>query len=494
MYYKFGLTVKGESAQMDEAVIMYCTDLSKAIGARCVSFQEGAIPEKVGFSSVSIDSRTVLPGALFVALVGEVQDGHRYVRAAFETGAVAAMVARSRWEDPDQKLAEIGRELQGIFLVVEDTLKGLQESAASYLAQFPGLLKIGITGSSGKTTTKEIAGAMIGQEKRVVMNQGNLNSETGLPLSIFKVRSDHEVGIFEMGMNRKGEIGELAQVLKPHIALITNIGSAHIGFFGTKQGIAEEKKAVFSQFSGNEIAIIPADDPCKAFLAEGIRGRVAFYDSQVEELGAVRNQGIEGFEMIWDGVLVHFSLPGLHNLRNALAAAAIAKEVPVSSQAIRAGLESVKGLFGRSEILSGPVTVLRDCYNANPESMIRVIELCDTLDWSGRRIYVIGSMLELGTESQAAHEEIGRHLASSEADMVCLYGEETQAIVQVLETAQVPFRYTATMDELAGFLSRFIRSGDLVLLKGSRGCALEQLTDVLLAAGAGPIAAVKGGA
>jgi UDP-N-acetylmuramoyl-tripeptide--D-alanyl-D-alanine ligase len=487
----------GEDKSMDrdkskDKSAIWCTDLSSAIGAALVSFQKDTSLESV--SSVSIDSRAVLPGALFVALAGAVQDGHRYVRSAFEAGAVAAMIARSRWEDPSQKLAETGREFQGIFLVVEDTLKGLQKAAAYYLAQFPRLLKIGITGSSGKTTTKEIAVAMIGQEKSVVMNQGNLNSETGLPLSIFEIRPYHEVGIFEMGMNRKGEIGELAQVLKPHIALITNIGSAHIGFFGTKQGIAEEKKAVFSQFSGNEIAFIPADDPYRDFLAAGVQGRAVFYGSQLKEVGPVRDQGLQGFELVWDGVPVQVGLPGTHNLQNVLAAAAIAREVPVSAEAIRKGLESITGLFGRSEILRGSSTVIRDCYNANPESMMAALCMCDGLEHLGRRIYVIGSMLELGIESQAAHERIGQYLASSKADMVCLYGSETQAIAQVLQAAQVPFRYTDTMDELAGFLSRFIQPGDLVLLKGSRGCALEQLTDVVMAVGYEAVAATKGGA
>lgn len=488
----------GEDTAQDKTVIMHCTDLSRALKAQFISFREGVADDKGAVSSVSIDSRTLLPGALFVALIGAVQDGHRYIQAAFEAGAAAAMIARSRWEDPQSELAEIARKFYGILLVVEDTLKGLQEAAAYYLDRFPRLLKIGITGSSGKTTTKEILGAMIRHEKTVVMNQGNFNSETGLPLSVFMVRSSHEVGIFELGMNRHGEIEEITGVLKPHIALITNIGSAHIGFFGSKQVIAEEKKAIFSKFSGNECALIPADDPYRDFLAAGVRGRVMLYGlSMMEALGEVRDRGIGGFELVWDGVPVRCGLPGAHNLQNILAAAAIAGAVPISSRAIRAGLEAVKGLFGRTEILRGPVTVIQDCYNANPESMTAAIGMCDDLDEVGRRIYVIGSMLELGDRSQEAHRMIGRRLASSKADLVCLYGEETKAALEALQSLEgrdhkAPFFHTTRMDELSAFLSGFIRSGDVVLLKGSRTCALERLTEGLMAAAGSETPAAKG--
>jgi UDP-N-acetylmuramoyl-tripeptide--D-alanyl-D-alanine ligase len=403
------------------------------------------------------------------------------------------MVARSRIEDPALEIVQRAQEAQGVLLVVEDTLGGLQQAAAYYLAQFPRLLRIGITGSSGKTTTKEIAAAIIGRERSVVMNQGNLNSETGLPLSVFKVRPHHQVGIFEMGMNRPGEIGELAQVLKPHIALITNIGSAHIGILGSKQAIAQEKKRIFSAFSGNERALIPEDDPHRDFLAAGIKGTVCFYGPQVfRELADLHDRGLEGIDLRWEDMPVHCPLSGKHNIRNLLAALAIAQEVPVSSQAIRGGLESVQALFGRSEILRGPVTVIRDCYNASPESMQEAIGFCDNLDWQGRRIYVIGSMLELGSASLEAHAEIGRVLAASKADWICFVGSETRGAVAALEQAlrrngqgeagRVGFYYTDSLTSLSQVLADQIQPGDLVLLKGSRACGLERLTPVVTGA------------
>jgi UDP-N-acetylmuramoyl-tripeptide--D-alanyl-D-alanine ligase len=371
-----------------------------------------------------------------------------------------------------------------VLVVVKDTLRGLQDAAAFYLGKFPRLLRVSITGSTGKTTTKEIAAAMIGIERKTVTNAGNLNSETGLPLSIFNVREEHEVGIFEAGMNRRGEIGELAQVLKPHIALITNIGSAHIGILGARTLIAEEKKDIFSCFTGTETALIPAGDEYTDFLARDVRGKVFFYGpEEFPELGEVRDLGLEGAEINWDGEKVRFGLPGRFNLKNVLAAAAIARTIPVSSASIRRGLESMKPIFGRGEILKGKTTVIRDCYNSNPESLEAALEFCDNLSWPGRRLYVIGAMFELGQEAEGAHRNMGRILSDSIAEKIFLYGAETEAAAAVLASREIPFFYTDSMEDLRRVLEDYIRPGDLVLLKGSRGCALEQLTPALLGTG-----------
>jgi UDP-N-acetylmuramoyl-tripeptide--D-alanyl-D-alanine ligase len=413
------------------------------------------------------------------------------VEAAFKGGAVCALVEEARLREETLRLAESAEKYGRALVAVKNTLKALQDAAAAYLEKFSGLLKIGISGSAGKTTTKEICAAIIGREKNVVMNQGNLNSETGLPLSVFEVRSCHEVGVFELGMNRRGEIAELARVLKPCIALITNIGSAHIGLIGGKAGIAEEKKNIFAEFSGVETALIPGDDEYRDFLAEGIKGKVCFYG--LDGVALSRDLGLSGSEITWAGEKVRLALPGKHNVRNALAAAAIAREVPVSDRAIREGIASVKALFGRSEILEGRVTLIRDCYNANPESTAGVLAFCDDLEYEGRKIYVIGSMLELGEDSGEAHRELGRLLASSRADKVFLYGEETEEAAAEMEAFHVdpktgrnggvPFSHTNSMACLARELGAFVREGDLVLLKGSRGCALEGLTEILLGGG-----------
>jgi UDP-N-acetylmuramoyl-tripeptide--D-alanyl-D-alanine ligase len=400
------------------------------------------------------------------------------VESAFKAGAVCALVEAS-------KLGELGLEEQArrygaSLIVVENTLRALQEAAAAYLDAFPRLAICGLTGSSGKTTTKEIAAAMAGRERPVVMNPLNLNSETGLPLAVFEVRDFHRAGIFEMGMNRPGEISELARVLRPHIALITNIGISHVGKIGSLQGIAFEKKQIFSCLKEDDIALIPAAGEFRRFLAEGLKGIPRFYGPEsFEELGPVRNLGLLGSEITWAGEKVRFALPGKHNLADALAAIAMVRELGVGDRAVREGLESVRPLFGRSEILKGEVTLIRDCYNANPESTAAAISFCDDLEYPGRKVYVLGSMLELGEDSAAAHRDLGSALARSAADRVFLYGEEMEEAAAELErTAAAGCFHTNNMEELAALLKDYVRPGDLILLKGSRGCALERLTPV----------------
>jgi UDP-N-acetylmuramoyl-tripeptide--D-alanyl-D-alanine ligase len=483
---------------VDSDFLLSYTQLNAALGARIVFFASGG---NGGFSSVCVDSREAKPGSLFVALKGASRDGRRYVEAAFRAGAAAALVSVSSLADGD--LERVAARAGAVLIVVENTLRGLQDIARLYLDRFPNLLKIAITGSSGKTTTKEIAAAMIGCERNVVYNSGNLNSETGLPLSVFRIRPEHQVGIFEMGMNRAGEIAELARLLRPHIALVTNIGSAHIGILGSIAAILYEKKQVYCEFTGTETALIPEDDEYRDELARDVPGKIVFYGpAHLEELDKIKDMGLEGTELTWEGISVRFALPGRHNLKDALAAAAIAKAAGVSAAAIRRGLESARPLFGRSEILRGRIpgkggvlTLIRDCYNANPDSTSRAIAFCEGLDWPGRKVYVAGSMLELGDASRAAHETMGRELAASGADMVFLYGRETEAAAEVMARTggrKFPLFYTDDMESLASSLADYVRDGDLVLLKGSRGCALEQLTDVLIADTAGECAAGEG--
>ena len=470
-------------------------NLAEVLGGRLFNWEGEQTASRGigGFSSVCIDSRAALPGALFVALEGSAQDGHLFVEDAFRSGASGAMVAFSALDDSSLGLLGLAKKWNRVLVAAEDTLKGLQDAASAYLQRFSKLVRIGITGSSGKTTTKEIAAAIIGREKQVVMNEGNLNSDSGLPLSIFRVRSHHEVGIFEAGMNRKGEIAELAKVLNPDIALITNINSAHIGILGSMEAIAEEKKNIFSQFKGTNTALIPEDEKFRDFLSEGVRGRTVFYGPlSLPELCAVKDLGLNGTEITWEGETVRFGLPGKFNLRNAFAAAAIAMELPVSACSVREGIESVKPLFGRGEIFHGRSTLIRDCYNSNPESAGNVLDYCDSLDWPGRKVYVMGSMLELGGISQEAHASLGRRLIESRGDMVFLYGDEMKIAAEAMESCSqdgirsgnsecgIPFFFSSDIDELSRALKEYLKEGDLVLLKGSRGCALESLTGIVI--------------
>ena len=454
--------------------LMSFGELARALGCRLFSFSSS---DNNGFSSVAIDSRAVKQGSLFFALEGSSYDGHSFVINAFNAGASGAVVEESKIKTFD--LESIAKKTGKDLIAVTNTLKGLQDSARVHLEKFKKIKKVGITGSNGKSTTKEIAAAIISAEKMTVMNKGNLNSDLGLPLSVFGVNETHEVGVFELGMNRTNEISEIANVLKPNVASITNIGSAHIEFFGSKDKIFNEKKCIFNFLGKDDIALIPEDDEYAEKLSANINGTVKFYGQKsFKELEGTRSLGLEGTEIIWAGEKINFALPGKHSFDDAIAAIAIAKEIPVSDKAIKQGLESVKPLFGRLEILKGRVTVIEDCYNANPESTSKAIEFCDSVEWAGRKVYVIADMLELGETSRRAHERIGSQLSESKADAVFLFGKEIETAVPFI--ANKKCFYTDNIEELTAAIDSFVRQGDIILLKGSRARALERLSPVLI--------------
>ena len=250
-------------------------------------------------------------------------------------------------------------------------------------------------------------------------NEGNLNSETGLPLSVFNIRDEHEWAVFEMGMNRRGEIRELAQVLKPNIAIITNIGSAHIGNLGTKDLIAEEKKSIFSFFETSSIAIIPVFDEYSEYLQINTKGQIVLYGNyETLQIRAVKDRGLEGSVFLMEDQEISFPLYGSFNFLNALAALHCAKIAGLAINEIKRGLEELRPSFGRAEIFNGEIAIVQDCYNANPESMNASIEYFETLHWEGRKILVLADMLELGFDSEIQHRLVGKKLKSLSFGMI----------------------------------------------------------------------------
>jgi len=461
----------------DDAVLYSAADAAAAVGGILVGDARAPIARVVS------DSRKAGPRSLYVALPGERVDGHDYVKAAFEAGASCVFARADRRAAVETVLGPLGAGASIVY--VEDALAALQTLARDYRRRFPSLLRIGITGSSGKTTTKECAAAAIGRGRSVVLNPGNLNSDIGLPLSVFSIRASHEVGVFEMGMNRIGEMGELATVYEPDVALVTNVGTAHVGVVGSRDRIAEEKKSIFSLFDGRQAGFVWEDDDYNAFLKKDVRGEMRdFGPRSTSGFKGARELGLDGYEIDWEGVHFRFPLPGSHNLLDAIAAMALASRAGSSPADIAAGLSSVAPLFGRSEILRGEATVVRDCYNANPDSVEAAVELCDSVSWTGRRAYVLGSMLELGSESEAAHRRIGAAAGRSAAQALFFFGEETRPAFE--EARLAGFRglvvFETDFDRLRGSVEAYVRPGDLVLLKASRGMELERLSDSLVPA------------
>ncbi len=442
------------------------------------------------FTSVVTDSRMVKKDSLFVPLIGEKQDGHSYIPQAIEKGASVVFIALANYERDSSFFVELSKQAPSVaFVGVENTLHALQAAAARYVEQFPGLIKIGITGSSGKTTTKEIACALLSQKYSVIANEGNLNSETGLPLSVFKIRPEHKVGLFEMGMNRKDEMKEIAAVLKPRFAVITNIGTAHVGILGSRQAIAEEKSHIFDHFSGFGSAFIPKDDDFASFLADQVEGKVVFYgDGLPENIRFVKDRGLEGTDFTIDGKSVTLRLPGRYNYKNALAAISLAQLLSVSTDEIIAGFAALKPLFGRSELLcdeKSGIRIVQDCYNANPDSMEKAIGLLSSDD-TGNHFLALGDMLELGESSLEAHRSVIREALSSGSTLLLL-GPQMAAALRSMEgqeglgkVVSYPDSSDDSIGKAAAYLKTKMGRGDVLLIKASRGMALERLSSSLM--------------
>jgi UDP-N-acetylmuramoyl-tripeptide--D-alanyl-D-alanine ligase len=272
-------------------------------------------------------------------------------------------------------------------------------------------------------------------------------------------------------------MGVLADLVRPDHALITNVGSAHIGLLGTKEEIAKEKKKIFAHFSGSQTAYLNEAESFAGFLSEGIWGKVVFFGPKSTKVLGSESLGLDGTLIHWEGSRIRFPLFGPYNLANALGAVAVARELGVPVSEIRDGLQSVKPLFGRSQIIRGPVTVVFDCYNANPDSMLRALSFIEELEWRGRKIAVLGGMRELGAQSAAAHRALGIRLSESSLDSVLLFGEEMGEAWNRISGSPLAARsmWTADYDALAARARELLREGDLVLIKGSRSVELERL-------------------
>ena len=486
----------------NSAILLNAAQILEAVNGAELLFTPLSAAARQGFVLAATDSRNVTPGSLFVPLVGTMQDGHRYIAEASDAGASVVFVEKSRARENAAQLKALYKKNGTLFFAVDHTLYAFQEAAAFYAAQFPSLCKIGVTGSSGKTTVKEMLAAIFSVRGETVKNEGNLNSETGLPLSVFNIRARHRFGVFEMGMNRRNEIRELAGILRPSLALITNIGTAHVGILGSRREIAEEKKNIFFYFDGSCTGFVPASDDFASLLADIPAGKIVFYGSRQKKLAVdpdgasgiseTEDFGLSGFRIRYENEDIFLRLPGFYNLRNAVGALAVARFAGFSPAEIKAGLESVSNLPGRTEILKiggkqRPLTVIKDCYNANPDSMQHALEFAAGLQPEGRLVLVLGSMLELGSVSREAHKDAVERALLSGADALFLFGDDMhQAWERVpfdakSEAASRNLRVflPETVEVLGDELDAFLQRGDLVLLKGSRAMALERVLPLL---------------
>ena len=440
---------------------------------------DAGFPQDLLATGYSIDSRTLQPGDLFIAVRGERMDGHDFVHAALAAGAVGAIVAESelprfRGLTPDVKK----------LIAVPDTLKALHTLAMAVRKMWAKPL-IGITGSAGKTTTKDAVAQVLTAKHHVLRSQGNLNNHFGLPLQLLRLEQEHDIAVIEMGMNHAGEIAALAAIASPTAAVVTCVAPVHLEFFDSVAGIARAKYELIEALPPDGIAILNADDAYVSQFGRDFKGRVLTYG--IEHPADVRAEnivqhGAEGstFEVVMDSVRSPVTLPllGRHNVLNALAAIAAGAAFGVTPSEAALSLGKMRPPEKRGETLTiAGATVINDCYNSNPAALRSMVESLDSLP-AGRRIVVAGEMLELGPSSGELHRQAGEHIAGHAHILVGVRGA-AEDMVAAARARGMDARFVATPEEAGEILARELRPGDAVLLKASRGVRLERAIEKL---------------
>ncbi len=433
-------------------------------------------------NNMSIDSRRVKPGDLFFAIIGENNDGHNFIPEAVDNGAKIVITSRSI--NPYSGLA---------IILVRDTTRALQDLASYIRDKIKSLKVIGITGSAGKTTTKDIIASILGEEKKVLKSKGNYNNEYGLPLSLLELDGNEDIAILEMAMRHKGDISRLAEIAKPDVGIITNIGPAHLENLKTVENIARAKEELLIGLNPDGIAVLNYDDKHIREMVNKFADlnkitislkdkNVDYYADQIEYI----KNGEESRFRVHEGdnnYILEMDRAGEHNIYNALAAIAVARAMDVSWDSIKNGIKDIEVTELRQEIrkIDG-IRIINDSYNANPLSMKAGIDSLINIDGS-RKIAVLGAMLELGRIENAAHKEIGKYLYKNGVDVLVGVGSMGEIIAEGASEAgmaeQSIYIYDSNEDA-AYFINKIMRSGDAILVKGSRALEMEEIVDLLL--------------
>jgi UDP-N-acetylmuramoyl-tripeptide--D-alanyl-D-alanine ligase len=429
---------------------------------------------KLLIDKVSTDSRTLKRGELFVALRGENFDAHNFVESVAKAGAAGAIVDSS-WT---------GKIPENFTLIrAEDTLQAYQNLAANYRKSL-SLKVLAITGSNGKTSTKDFAAAVLGRRFRVTKTQGNFNNHVGLPRTMLEATSQDEVAVWEIGMNHPGEVAILARLAAPDAAIITNIGVAHIEFMGSRDAIAAEKAALAQAVGPEGTVILNADDPFSKSIAARTSAKVILAGTTEGTVRASEiTQSANGTDFtILEGAhrcRAQLPVPGLHMVQNALLAVAAGRMFGLSLEDCAAGLAAAPLTKARLQIkeIHG-VQFIDDSYNANPDSMKAALRTLVELDADGKRIAVLGEMRELGDESERGHLEVGETAAALRIDYLIAIGKVAAAIARAAERAGLEkTRAVTSTSEAVEILAEIAEPGDLVLIKGSRAARTERVME-----------------
>jgi UDP-N-acetylmuramoyl-tripeptide--D-alanyl-D-alanine ligase len=412
---------------------------------------------------------------LFFAVKGERLDGHDYVAQALQRGVVAAVVRkdqRSRYP------------VEAALIAVDDTLVALQTLAAC-VRRLWGKPVIGVTGSAGKTTTKEAIAHLLGHRRRVLKSEGNFNNHFGMPLMILKLEPEHEMAVIEMGMSHLGEIAALARIAQPNTGVVTGVAPVHLESFASIADIARAKYELIASLPHGGTAVLNADDEYVSQFGRDFRGHVVTFGLKLTadvSAANIQSRGLRGsaFDLVAYGLTQSIELPlvGTHNIYNALAAAAVALESGASPSEVAIALSTLQPASKRGQIVDvRGVTVVNDCYNSNPKALNFMVDALVSLP-AQRRIVVAGEMLELGPKAEQMHRECGQHMADKNIDRIIGVRGLAEAIVDEAAKAGVAAEFFATPEEAGAWLARETKPGDAVLLKASRGVKLELALEV----------------
>ena len=425
-------------------------------------------------SSITTDSRQAAEGCLFVAVKGERVDGHDFIPSVFEKGALCVIA------EHEPEAAE------GAWIQVESSLQAIKDMAEFYRQQL-AVRVVGITGSVGKTSTKEVIASVLSEKYHVLKTLGNFNNELGLPLTVFRLREEHQVAVLEMGISDFGEMHRLSKIARPDVCVMTNIGQCHLEFLKDRDGILRAKSEIFDYLAEDGTVILNGDDDKLSAIKEvkgirpvffGVESGREIYADEIEPKGlkGIRCRIHAGEESI--SVLI--PIPGYHMVLNALAAAAVGLTMGLTMEQIRAGIEKLQSLGGRFHIIEkGNMLIIDDCYNANPVSMKASLDVLK--DAEHRKVAILGDMFELGEHAAELHASVGCHAAENEIDLLICVGDASRHMAEAAfqtggcgEVLQVP-----TLAALLEVLPRLIQEDDTILVKASHGMHFEKVVERL---------------
>lgn len=433
---------------------------------------------------IVIDSRKIHEEYVFVAIRGDHVDGHDYIDQVFENGALA-VVTEQQLNMP-----------KGPYILVDSTKQALKDLAAFYRSTLD-IKVVGISGSVGKTSTKEMIASVLSQKYNVHKTEGNFNNEIGLPLTVFKMKEEHQVSVLEMGISEFGEMHRLAAISKPDIAVLTNIGLCHLETLKTRDGILRAKTEMFAHLQEGASVVLNGDDDKLCTVTQVQDKEPVFYGFGKEKPDAaayqekaiyatdIKNMGLQGVHAIIhfgsDLFEVQIPIPGEHNVYNALAAAAVGRELGLTNEEIKAGIEQVQSIGGRTNLIhTSKMTVIDDCYNANPVSMKASIDVLATAP--GRTVAVLGDMNELGEDTQALHYDVGKYLADKGIDVLFCTGTLSQEIAKAVRehNTNCGVHEFTNRDEMLKELLPFLQENDTVLVKASHFMAYDEVVEEII--------------